>query len=73
MCDDGEVADLRNYMCMCPKEYYGEVRSAGYRKVKERMEGLSLMAKVLKDGLLLDGEVGGADGVMTALDATSGR
>ena len=80
MCDDGEVEDARHYMCQCPNALYGQVRKAWYLKVKEKLRGISMKlwevftdTVVLKNGMLADGAGQGADELMAAWDATSGR
>ena len=67
-------------MCQCPNVLYGQVRKAWYLKVKEKLRGISMKlwevftdTVVLKNGMLADGEGQGADGLLTAWDATSGR
>ena len=80
MCADGEVEDARHYMCRCPNDLYGKIRTVWYLKVKEKLRGMSIKlwdvfvgTVVLKNGMLANGEGQGADGLLTAWDATSGR
>ena len=40
MCADGEVEDAGHYMCRCPNDLYGKVRTAWYLKVKEKLKGM---------------------------------
>ena len=80
MCEDGVVEDARHYMCRCPNDLYGKIRTAWYLKVKEKLRSMSIKlwdvfvgTVVLKNGMLANGEGQGADGLLTAWDATSGR
>ena len=75
MCADGEVEDARHYMCRCPNDLYGKIRTALYLKVKEKLRGMSIKlwdvfvgTVVLKNGMLANGEGQGADGLLTAWD-----
>ena len=80
MCADGEVEDARHYVCRCPNALYGQVRKAWYLKVKEKLRGISMElwevfvdTVVLKNGMLANGEGKGANGLLKAWDAISGR
>ena len=71
MCADGEVEDARHYMCRCPNDLYGKIRTAWYLKVKEKLRGMSIKlwdvfvgTVVLKNGMLANGEGQGADGML---------
>ena len=80
MCADGEVEDARRYMCRCPNDLYGQVKTAWYLKVKEKIRGMSMKLRevfvdtvVLKNGMFANGEGRGADELLRVRDATSGR
>lgn len=66
-------------MCLCPNDLYAQVRKAWYKKVIERVKGMSMKlwevfvsTAAVKQGMLVDGDGQGVDGLSTAWDPTSG-
>ena len=79
-CADGKVEDARKCMCRCPIDLYGQIRTAWYLKAKKKPRTMSIQIRdvfvgtvVLKSGMLAYGEGQGADGLLAAWDAASGR